>query len=63
MNEWIDIEEGLSQDDRRVLACCGGDVFFARYFASMKAWKRDLSENGMDQWVTYWMPIPEVPKK
>lgn len=63
MSEWIDAKEMVPQDDQRVIACCGGNVFFARYLSSMKAWRCDPNESGMDQWVTHWMPIPELPKK
>lgn len=59
MNKWIDVKERLPQDDRRVLAVCGGNVFFARYLSSMKAWRNESDE---DQWVTYWMSIPKCPE-
>lgn len=63
MSEWINIEEMMPQDDQRVLACLGGDVFLARYFGSKKGWRRDPDMNLMQQAVMYWMPIPELPKK
>jgi hypothetical protein len=62
MNEWINVKNKLPENDKRVLACCGGDVFFASYLASMMAWRRNPSDSGMEQWVTHWMPIPELPK-
>ncbi len=59
MSQWIDVEVKLPQDEQRVLAVCGGNVFFARYLASMNVWR---NESNMDQWVTHWMPIPELPQ-
>ena len=63
MSEWIDVKDSVPQNNQRVLACYGGDVFFARYLVALKTWRRDASESGMDQWVTHWMPLPELPEK
>lgn len=62
MDEWINASEQVPKNDNRVLACCGGDIFFARYVESIRKWRRDPNESGYDQWVTHWMPLPGLPK-
>ncbi len=59
MSEWIEVEVKLPRDGQRVIAVCGGNIFFAGYLPSMKTWRNESNE---DQCVTHWMPIPELPQ-
>ena len=58
MSEWININEGKPEEGQRILA----------YFPSSRLNRK--SEIGVITWdssswneVTYWMPLPEPPKK
>jgi len=62
MSEWIDATKQLPKADGRYLVCYGS-VFIATFTTSTKQWKKEYFENGLDQLVTHWMPLPEAPKK
>lgn len=61
MSEWIKASLMPPENNDRVLASCCGDIFFARYYVSMKEWKRDPPDSPLYQEVRYWMPLPKPP--
>jgi hypothetical protein len=62
MSEWIDASKELPKEDGRYLAYWG-TVFIVRFLSPQKKWKKENSDNGLDQVVSHWMPLPEPPKK
>ena len=53
MGEWIPVSERLPDEEVRVLATDGTDVFDSEYMSGNWEWCAD---------VTHWMPLPEPPK-
>jgi hypothetical protein len=53
MSEWIPVSERLPDEEARVLATDGTDVFDSEYMSGNWEWCAD---------VTHWMPLPEPPK-
>ena len=53
MGEWIPVSERLPDEEVRVLATDGTDVFDSEYMRGNWEWLAD---------VTHWMPLPEPPK-
>jgi hypothetical protein len=53
MGEWIPVSERLPDEEVRVLATDGTDVFDSEYMSGNWEWCAD---------VTHWMPLPEPPE-
>ena len=53
MGEWIPVSERLPDEEVRVLATDGTDVFDSEYMSGNWEWCSD---------VTHWMPLPEPPE-
>ena len=62
MDKWIDATKQLPDKDGRYLAYYGS-VFIVQYIKSANKWKREDVNTGLNQLVSYWMPLPEPPKK
>lgn len=69
MNEWISVKDALPKDDQDVLVSCVKNIYIIKsvqttdrrhkkregYFED-SSWKNEVEE------ITYWMPLPELPK-